>query len=134
MNFSARVASALSAVKCSSCGSEAGQDLPRSFSVSTSVPTQGLSAPATGLSSHDYVYDRVVGEDSKAKWSQIAARQKDKVQVIEEKGVTGFDLTRKPDGTYGVMTPKQRAASERSRKFHFKMDAHGRAMKAQKAT
>ena len=97
--------------------------------MSTNVPTQGLSAPDTGLSSHDYVYDRVVGEDSRTKWSQIAARQKDKVQVIEEKGVTGFDLTRKPDGTYGVMTPKQRAASERSRKFHFKMDAHGRALK-----
>jgi hypothetical protein len=133
LNFSARVASATAKAKCV-CGAEAGQDLPRSFSVSTNVPTQGLSAPDTGLSSHDYVYDRVVGEDSRTKWAQIAARQKDKVRVIEAEGVTGFDLSRKPDGTYGVMTPQQRAASERSRKFHFKMDAHGKALKAQKAT
>lgn len=102
--------------------------------MSTSVPTQGLAAPDTGLSSHDYEFDRVVGEDAKTKWNQISARQKDKIRVIEGEGVSGFDLTRKPDGTYGVMTPEQRAASERSRSFHFKMDAHRRnLMKANKS-
>lgn len=102
----------------------AEKDLPKSFSVSTSVQTQGLDAPATGLSSHDYVYDRVVGEDAKSKWTQISARQKDKVRLIEQTGVSGFDLTKQHDGSYAVMTPQQRAASERTRAFHFKMDAH----------
>jgi len=120
LNFSARVASATSSVKCG-CGETVERDLPRSFSVSTKVAGDGISAPATGLSGHDYEIDRIVGSDAQTKWDQIAARQKDKVRMIEESGATGFDLSRNPDGSYRVMKPEERAASERSRNFHFKM-------------
>lgn len=92
--------------------------------MSTSVSTQGLDAPDTGISAHDYEVDRIVGADAKAKWERIAQRQRDKIRVMEENHVTGFDLSKTHDGGYKVMTPEQRAASERSRSFHFKMDAH----------
>jgi hypothetical protein len=92
------------------------------------VRTNGVSAPATGISSHDYEIDRIVGEDSRTKWGNISARQKDKLDVMEANDASGYDLTRKHDGSYGVMTPAQRAASERTREFHFKMDAHGKAL------
>jgi hypothetical protein len=80
------------------------------------------------LSGVDYNFDRAVGESSKKNWQGIAARQKDKLDVVQAHGVTGWDLSRNPDGSYRVMTPEERAASERSREFHFKMTAHARKL------
>lgn len=122
LNFSARVAGATNSTKCESCGAPAEKTMPRGFSVTSSVATEGLSAPMSGISSHDYQIDRIVGEDSKTKWKTIASRQKAKRDVIEASGKTGYDLAKKIDGSYGVMTPKQRAASERTRSFHSKME------------
>jgi hypothetical protein len=76
----------------------------------------------SGISSHDYQIDRIIGEDSAAKWKTVAARQKAKREVIEATGKTGYDVAKRVDGSYGIMTPKQRAASERTRSFHSKMD------------
>jgi hypothetical protein len=78
------------------------------------------------------VFDKVVGEDAKGKWDKIAARHKDKVRLLEQTGATGFDLTKQHDGSYAIMTPQQRAASERTRAFHFKMDAAGPAQARKK--
>jgi hypothetical protein len=80
----------------------------------------------TGLSGVDYNFDRAVGESSKKNWQGIAQRQRDKIDVVQSNGVTGWDLSRNPDGTYRVMTPEERAASERSREFHFKVVKHGK--------
>lgn len=124
VNFSARVANAVSEAKCPDCGEGAVRDLPRTVGVTTSVVADGLKAPMTGLSAHDYEFDRVVGADAKAKWERISDRQKDKIRVIQREGVTGFDLSKRPNGEYGVMRPEERAASERTRAFHAKMDSH----------
>lgn len=91
--------------------------------MTSSVGTSGLGAPATGISAHDYEIDRIVGEDARGKWKQIARRQKDKLAVIEQTGATGFDLVRTPNDTYEVMDPEARKLSERSRSFISKMDA-----------
>lgn len=123
LNFSARVPNATSEAKCA-CGVPARKELPRGVSVTTSVTTSGLSSPDSGLSAHDYEIDRIVGADAKSKWGSISSRQKEKIQVLQTNGVTGFDLTKKPDGSYGVLTPQQRAASERTRAWNAKMDSH----------
>lgn len=123
LNFSARVANAASEAKCV-CGVSARKDLPRGVSVTTSVATNGLSSPDSGLSAHDYEIDRIVGEDAKSSWSRIASRQKEKIRVIQATGATGFDLTKRPDGSYGIMTAQQRAASERTRLWNEKMASH----------
>lgn len=123
LNFSARVANATTAAKCS-CGVEAQQDLPRGVSVTTSVSTKSVSTPDSGLSAHDYNIDRIVGSDAKDKWDQIAARQKEKVRIIQATGASGFDLVRQPNGSYGVMKPQQRQASEKTRSFHTKIHEH----------
>lgn len=124
LNFSKRTAVGVGDVVCV-CGEKAERDVPRQFEVGTSVSgANGLEAPVTGISAHDYDVDRVVGEDARAKWAHIAARQKDKIQVMRATGASGFDLSRQHDGTYHVMTPSEREASERSRGFHFKVMDH----------
>jgi len=80
------------------------------------------------LSGVDYNFDRAVGESSKKNWQGIAARQKDKLDVVRVNGVTGWDLSRNPDGSYRAMTPEERSASERSRGFHFKMVEHAKKL------
>jgi len=134
LNFTTRVASAATLESKCSCGALAQKDLPRGVSVTTSVAAHGngMAAPDSGLSAHDYEVDRVVGAYSKQAWVGISARQKDKSRLIEETGASGFDLSRQADGSYKIMTPEQRAASERSRSFHFKMDrqAHIRRLDA----
>jgi hypothetical protein len=77
--------------------------------------------------------DRIVGQDSLTKWKQISLRQKDKLRVMHANNVTGFDLTRTHDGSYRPMSKDNREASERSRGFHFKMAAHIKKLKAEKA-
>lgn len=122
LNFSARVANAANSMKCESCGEPSDRTLPRGISVTSSVVTDGLSTPMSGISAHDYQIDRIIGEDSAAKWKTISARQKAKRDVIEATGKTGYDLTKKFDGSYGIMTPKQRVASEQTRSFNAKME------------
>lgn len=123
LNFSARTISASTNGTCPSCKASVPRSLPRNVSVTVSGNGEGLNAPDTGFSAHDYEIDRIIGSDSKAKWKTIAERQKEKLRVIQSSGATGFDLTKKHDGSYGVMTPDQRAASERTRSFHSKMEA-----------
>jgi hypothetical protein len=45
---------------------------------------------------------------------------------MHSQGATGWDLSRNPDGTYRVMSAEERAASERSREFHFKVMKYGK--------
>jgi hypothetical protein len=91
--------------------------------VTSSVPTNGIQAPATGISAHDYEIDRIVGADAEGKWKRIAARQKDKLSYMQETGAEGRDLMRLPDGSYAVMDASDRELSERGRSFASKMDA-----------
>jgi len=125
LSFSARVVSGVERTKCEACGKDASKNLPRSFSSSTGVSEGSLDAPpASGFASHDYEADRIVGQDSLNKWKGIAKRQKDKLRVMRENNVTGFDIRKTVDGSYRPMSPAERKASERSRNFHFKMADH----------
>lgn len=125
LSFTARAGAEVLEYKCD-CGKVAKRTLPQGIHVSVSGNVQGLGPPTTGLSGVDYNFDRAVGESSRKNWQGIAARQRDKLDVISaNKGATGFDLSKQADGSYRVMAPEERAASERSREFHFKvLDAH----------
>lgn len=73
----------------------------------------------TGFSGADHNADRAIGAYSESKWGEIKRRHKDKVDIIRQTNAEGKDLSRTHDGTYRVMTPDERAKSERSREFHF---------------
>lgn len=132
LSFSARVAAGTEKTGCESCGKDASKNLPRSFSSSTEVSGGSLDAPpASGFASHDYEVDRIVGQDSLNKWKGISKRQKEKLRVMKEHNVTGFDIRKTVDGSYRPMNPAERKASERSRNFHFKMADHLKKAKEQ---
>tara|TARA_B100000073_G_scaffold43290_1_gene32272 strand:+ start:244 stop:486 length:243 start_codon:yes stop_codon:yes gene_type:complete len=46
-------------------------------------------------------YDRVIGEDAKAKWDLIYRRNRDKWDIVQSSpNTSGLDIMRLPDGTY----------------------------------
>lgn len=124
LSFTAHGKRDLAEVKCE-CGVQAKRTLPQGVNVTVSSGNVGTK-DSTGLSGIDYNFDRAVGESSRKNWQGIAQRQRDKLDVVRANGVTGFDLSRNPDGTYRAMSPDERVASERSRDFHFKMVNHAR--------
>lgn len=124
LNFQARADSSATSIKCDGCGEQALKDLPRTVNVAVNGATNEMGPTTTGFSSVDYNADRAIGEYSKHTWKKISDRQQDKLSVMAETGATGFDLTRTPDGNYRVMSQEERAASERSRNFHFNVMKH----------
>lgn len=119
LSFAARGAVDVKDIKCQ-CGKMADRVLPQGVNVSVSAGNADLSKDTVGLSGVDYNFDRAVGESSQKNWDKIQERQRDKMELARANNVTGWDLSRNLDGTYRVMKPEERAASERSREFHFK--------------
>jgi putative FmdB family regulatory protein len=127
LNFTASRPADTVETKCS-CGVIAPRVLPKNVNVAVSGGDVDTSKNATGLSGIDYNWDRAVGENSRKNWKVIAERQREKIDVIQANNVTGWDLSKNPDGTYRVMAPQERVASERSRAFHDKMLGHARKL------
>ena len=125
LNFAAHGKPDLVEAKCG-CGKMAGRILPSGVNVTVSGGNVDTSKDSTGLSGIDYNFDRAVGESSRKNWKGIADRQRDKLEVMQANGISGWDLSRNPDGTYRAMNPEERDASERSREFHFQMVKHAR--------
>ena len=107
------------------CGKLGKRTLPQGVNVTVSGGGTDLLKD-TGLTGIDYNFDRAVGESSKKNWQGIAQRQREKLDLVRANGVTGWDLSRTPDGGYRVMDANERAASERSRGFHFKVMQHAK--------
>ena len=97
----------------------ASRDLP-SGSAHVGFSTQGQTGgpTTTGFAGVDHEADRALGAYSSRKWEEIRHRTREKEDLIRVTGVTGHDLTRNHDGTYGIMRPEERAASERARNWH----------------
>lgn len=77
--------------------------------------TRGTAPPNTGTSD-DWNYDKAIGRDAAQRWEHIGQRMGRKRKVISDNpGSTGYDLSRNPDGSYRVMQPAERAASEAGR-------------------
>lgn len=131
LNFTAQRAVDTKTTKCD-CGEMAPRVLPHGVNVTVSGGNVDTRTESVGISAIDYGFDRAVGESAKKNWNGYRGRYRDKLDIIQTNKVTGWDLSRNPDGTYRVMTPEERAASERSRSFHFKMVEHGRALTEKK--
>ena len=125
LNFTARGAVDVRETLCT-CGKTAGRVLPAGVNVSVSSGSKDLRTETVGLSGVDYNFDRAVGLSSRKNWLGIAGRQRDKLDVVRANNATGWDLSRNLDGTYRVMTPEERSASERAREFHFKVEDYAR--------
>ena len=110
------------------CGAVAKRVLPQTVNVTVSGGSVDTSREATGLSGIDYNFDRAVGESSRRNWKALSERQREKIDLVRVNGVTGWDLSRNPDGTYRVMTPQERQTSENVRSFHDNMQAHARSL------
>ena len=83
--------------------------------------TQSLAPTNTGASSVDHNFDRIIGAGSRKLWGRIVKRHAHKRKVIRENpGISGFDLSRTPDGDYRVMKPDERRAAETGRNLHHK--------------
>ncbi len=132
LNFTAQRAVDTGEAKCSECGEMAPRVLPHGVNVTVSGGNVDTRTESVGISAIDYGFDRAVGESAKKNWNGIRGRQRDKLDIVRANNATGFDLSRNPDGTYRVMDAEERAASERSREFHFKMVGHGRAITEKK--
>jgi hypothetical protein len=63
--------------------------------------SRSLQVQDSGIESFDMDYDRVIGEDAKAKWDTIYRRNRDKWDIVQSsQNTTGLDIMRLPDGTY----------------------------------
>lgn len=125
LNFTAQRPVDTKSAKCD-CGVDAQRVLPHGVNVTVSGGDVDTRTETVGIAAIDYGFDRAVGESAKKNWKGYRGRYRDKLDIVQQNHVTGYDLSRNPDGTYRVMTPEERAASERSRSFHFKMVEHGR--------
>lgn len=93
--------------------------------------TRGMAPPNTGTSD-DYNVDKAIGRDAARRWEHIGQRIERKKQVIRDNpGSTGYDLSRKHDGTYRVMNANERAASEAGRAIGAEVQ---KAIQAEKKT
>lgn len=132
LNFTARGEPSVREAKCTGCGAVAARSLPTNVAGASTGAVVGAGPQSTGLSGLDANWDRVVAADSAAKWRQVASRQRDKIDFIESNGVTGFDLSITHEGGYRVLSPAERAASERTRAHNAAMQAHIQKLKTQK--
>lgn len=131
LNFTASRPVDTANTKCE-CGEMAPRVLPHGINVTVSGGDVNTRTETVGLAGIDYGFDRAVGESAKKNWNGIRGRQRDKLDIVRANNATGWDLSRNPDGTYRVMNAEERAASERSRSFHFKMVNHGKVVTGKK--
>ena len=96
-----RVSRGTEKVACTSCGesafAEGSPNLTVGFQANVS---QSMRVQDSGIESFDMDYDRVIGEDAKAKWDVVYRRNKDKWNLLHSAGGSGNDIMRLPDGSY----------------------------------
>lgn len=101
--------------KCSKCGKMAERHAPNSVSGGFSLSATSTDPQNTGVHDFDTNPDRVIGSSAEQGWDICEERQRDKLKFIADNNVTGYDVARVPDGTYRVMTEKERAFKESER-------------------
>jgi putative FmdB family regulatory protein len=75
---------------------------------------------ASGLSSLDNNFDRLVGEDSFRQWHVIADREKEKLKILNENPEAEASDLKSVGGSYQVMT-KQESKSFKDKFFNLKV-------------
>lgn len=100
---------------CPSCHTMADRHLPTDVAGIFNLETSGVGPQNTGVSELDANLDRVIGEDSKKGWKAIEKRDITKnATLADNPGATSYDLSKNPDGSYRVMSEKERAVHARA--------------------
>lgn len=116
LRFEKRVGMAERASQKCACGQSAKQAVPDDVGFTFNQPTSGIAPQNTGIASVDTSYDRVIAQDAAQKWEMINKRDALKRDVLRHNpSATKADLSKNPDGTYRVMKPEERKASETAR-------------------
>lgn len=116
----APIADRRKAKSCPSCGEEAPPIPPATVSGQFTKSVTGPMPQNTGIHDLDTHIDRVIGQSSAQGWDVAEARKRQKEEVMASAGVDGHQLSRQPDGSYGVLRPEERAVHERAQKIHQK--------------
>ena len=109
-------------VACVSCGEEAELLVPDDVNFSHQPGKVDLESSDTGVSSTDYNWDRLVGEDSKIKWRRVDERDKEKREILRSQpGATKGNLIRHHNGTYrvGAPSPEEKTLAKRKKIHEF---------------
>ena len=100
---------------CPECGTLAPRWMPEDVSGVFNPGMDGTPGPQnTGVAEIDTVADRAIGESAQQGWQVAEKRVADKREIMEETGVDGKDLSKNPDGSYGVLKPEERGVHDRA--------------------
>ena len=99
---------------CPECNQQAQRWVPGDVAGSFNLETKGMNPQNTGVQSLDTNWDRVIGQDSAAKWTGFAAHYKDKERFMRDHGVGLNDISINPDGSYRVLRPQEKATHQRA--------------------
>ena len=116
LRFERRVGMSERTKQSCDCGQPAIQVLPEEVGFTFNQPTQGILPQNTGISGIDTSYDRVIAQDAAKRWEIHNQREGIKRRVLRDNpSATKQDLSITPDGTYRVMSAKERKISETAR-------------------
>lgn len=106
-------------LKCE-CGAQVSLAVPSTMNSTFHVAGDGGVGPQnTGVSAYDANVDRVIGEHAASSWKSIDARLNHKKDILRKNpNASGYDLSRKQDGDYRIMSSKERKAAETARNLH----------------
>lgn len=87
--------------------------------------TRGTLPPNTGTSD-DWNFDKTIGRDAEQKWKTVEKRDTEKNRVVRQereagRGVTRDHLVPKPEGSYRVITEKERVKANANRTTAFEI-------------
>jgi len=110
-----RMAESMKPAPCPSCGGEAPRVVPDDVG---GIFKQGVSGPVpqnTGISQLDAHIDRVIGKSAEAGWTTHSDRVDAKRRILADNpGTSGHDITENPDGSFGVLSEKERGVRDRA--------------------
>jgi len=106
--------------ECPDCGEDAPPMPPSTVAGHFNKNVDGPGPQNTGIHDLDTHIDRVIGQSSRQGWDVAEGRKRQKEEVMAAEGVTGKDLSKRPDGSYGVLKPEERAVHDRAQKIHEK--------------
>jgi len=106
--------------RCPECAELAPPVPPSTVSGHFNHDVTGPGPQNTGIAGLDANIDRVIGQSARQGREVIAARVKDKLEVMSDEGVSGDRLSKNPDGSYSVLKPEEQAVHKRALKIHEK--------------
>ena len=100
---------------CPSCGALAGRLMPATVKGVFVKDVTGPTPQNTGIHSLDAHIDRVIGKSATQGWVVQEGRVEIKREFLRQNPeATGHDLSQNPDGTWRVLSSKERGFQDRA--------------------